>query len=69
MNPVSPKVAAAAGSAGATTPLGVIVVWLIGLTGTQVPPDVAIAIGALLASGAAFVGGYLTPHQPPAPVP
>lgn len=49
---ISPKVAAAA-IAGA---IATILVWLIGLTGVDVPPEVSAAIATALAGGA----GYLT---------
>lgn len=67
MNPVSPKVSAAAGAAGGSTPLSIVICWLIGLAGLTVPPEVAVSIGALIASAAALVAGYLVPHAPPPP--
>lgn len=46
-----PKVAAAGASGAAAT----ILVWLVGLLGVDVPPEVAAAFATLLA----FAGGYL----------
>lgn len=46
-----PKVAAA-GISGAVTTL---VVWILQMAGVDVPPEAAVAIGAL----AAFIAGYL----------
>lgn len=64
---VSPKVSAAAGAAGASTPLSIVVIWVIGLLHVTVPPEVAAAIASLLASLASLVAGYIVPHNPPAP--
>ena len=66
-NTVSPKVSAAAGAAGGSTPLSIVICWLIGLTGLTVPPEVAVSIGALVASGSALLAGYLIPHAQPQP--
>lgn len=43
--------AGAAGAAGAGT---VILVWIVGLAGLDVPPEVASAFTTLLATGAAY---------------
>ena len=51
-----PKVAAA-GIGGAVTTL---VVWGLQAFGVEVPPEAAVAIGAL----AAFIAGYLKSEQP-----
>jgi hypothetical protein len=61
---MSPKVAAGAGAAGASSPLSIIVIWLIGLTHVTLPPEVAVAIGSLVAAGASLLAGYLVPHDP-----
>lgn len=68
MNPVSPKVSAAAGAAGGSTPLSIVIIWLLGMAHIMVPPEVAVSIGTLVASGAALAAGYWVPHgpQPPA---
>lgn len=47
----TPKVAAAGGAGAAT----VVIVWLLGMAGVAVPPEVASAITALLS----FAAGYL----------
>lgn len=46
-----PKVVAAT-AAGAAT---VVLVWIVGLFGLAVPPEVASAVTVLLAAGAAYV--------------
>lgn len=63
MNTVSPKVSAAGGAAGASTPLSIVIIWLIGLLHVTVPPEVAAAIASLIAAFAAIVAGYLMPHE------
>jgi len=76
MNPVSPKVTAATGAAGGSMPLAIIIVWLLGQVGVQVPPEIGAAIASLVSAAAAFVAGYFTAHPtaaviavqpPPAP--
>lgn len=52
---VSPKVAAAGGSAA----LAVVVVWVLSLFGVDVPQEVAVAIPTVLA----VVAGYLQPDR------
>jgi hypothetical protein len=42
----------AGGTAGAAT---VLLLWLVSLFGLQVPPEVAAAVTALLAAGAAYL--------------
>ncbi len=59
MNPISPKVSVGAASGAGSTPLSIVLVWLIGLTGIAVPETVAISIGALIAAGATFLTGFL----------
>ena len=56
--PVSPKVSAGAGGAGAGTMLGVIIVWLLTSNGVDVPEPVASAIGGLLALGLSAGAAY-----------
>jgi hypothetical protein len=63
MNPVSPKVTAGLGGAGATTPLSIVIIWALGLTGLTVPPEVAGAIAALIATLGSGLAGY-TVHDP-----
>lgn len=48
---ISPKVAAATVAGGIAT----ILVWLIGLTGVNVPPEVSAAIATVLAGGAGYL--------------
>lgn len=48
--PVSPKVVA--GGAGGAAAL--VLVWMLGLLGLEVPPEVAIAIATLLAGAAGW---------------
>lgn len=71
MNPntVSPKVSAAAGAAGGSTPLSIVICWAIGLLGLTVPPEVAVSIGALVASGSALLAGYFVPGHIQIPAP
>ena len=57
--PVSPKVTAGAGGAGAGTMLGVIVVWVLTSNGVEVPPEVATSIGGLLALALSAGAAYL----------
>jgi hypothetical protein len=64
MNSISPKVSGSAGAAGVSTPVAIIVIWLIGLTHVVVPPEVAAAIASLLAALSAFAVGYYMPHDP-----
>jgi len=57
----SPKIAAA-GAIG--TPLGLVVVWLAGALGADMPAEVGAAIGALLAAAVGYLKsnrGYLEP--------
>jgi len=64
MNSISPKVSNGFGAAGGSTPVTVIVIWLIGLTGVVIPPEVAAAIASLVAALAGLAVGYWTPHDP-----
>ena len=68
--PVSSKVVAGAGAAGGSTPLSIIIVWALGLAHVTVPPEIAAAIAALIASLASGTAGYMVRHNdaPPAPV-
>ena len=59
MSPISPKVSVGAASGAGSTPLSIVLVWLIGLTGVVVPETVAISIGALVAAGFTLLTGYL----------
>lgn len=62
MNPISPKVSAGAGAAGGSTPLSILIIWGLGLSGLVVPPEVAASIGALIAGLSSLLAGYLVPH-------
>lgn len=59
---VSAKVSAGVGAAGASTPLSIVVIWILGLFNVQVPPEVAAAIASLIAAIASGIGGYIVPH-------
>lgn len=65
-DPVSPKVTAASGAAGGSMPLAIIIVWLLGQAGIQVPPEIGAAIASLVSAIAAFAAGYFTRHVPAA---
>ena len=41
---------------GSGSGLGSLVVWMVGLTGAAVPPEVGAAIGGLLAAGFLLIG-------------
>ena len=41
---------------GSGSGLGSLVIWLVGLTGASVPPEVGAAIGGLIAAGFLLVG-------------
>lgn len=62
--PVSSRVVAGAGAAGGSTPLSIIVIWVLGLAHVAVPPEIAAAIAALVASLASGMAGYMMPHNP-----
>lgn len=61
MNPntLSPKVTAAAGGGGIGIGLSIILVWILTANGVEVPAEPAAAIGSVLSSALAFIGGYL----------
>ena len=63
MNPVSSKVVAGAGAAGGSTPLSIVLIWALGLVHVTVPPEIAAAIAALVASLASLAAGYAVPHN------
>jgi hypothetical protein len=67
---ISPKTLGATAGAGGSTPFSIVLVWLIGQIWPThpIPPEVATAIGAVIAAAAAFVGGYL-PHSVYTPTP
>ncbi len=48
MDSVSPKVTAASSAAGGSMPLAIVVVWLLGQAGVQVPPEIGAAIASLV---------------------
>lgn len=64
---ISPKVSAAAGAAGGSTPLSIVIIWLIGLLHVTIPPEVAAAIASLVAALASLIAGYVVPHSPQQP--
>lgn len=65
MDTVSPKVAASAAASGVTAPVATVIMWLIGMTGAVIPPEVATAMGILLSTLAGAAAGYLVRHDPP----
>lgn len=56
---ISPKVTAAAGGGGIGIALSVILVWILTANGIEVPEPAATAIGSVMSSLLAFIGGYL----------
>jgi len=61
---MSPKVSNGFGAAGGSTPVTIIIVWLIGLMHVTIPPEVAAAIASLVAALCGLLAGYMTPHEP-----
>lgn len=59
VQPVSSKVAVGSTAALSTTPISVVVIWALDQLGLHVPPEVATALGAVIAGAAAFIGGWL----------
>jgi len=55
---IEPKVKAGAKSIAASTPGAVVIVWLITLTGIEVPPLVAVAVGSLVTGAFSFLVSY-----------
>lgn len=54
-----PKVIAATTGAGVGSAIGVILTWVIeASTGIDIPEGVELAIGVVLTTGLAFIGGY-----------
>jgi hypothetical protein len=41
---------------GSGSGIGALVVWLVGLSGTPMPPEVGAAVGGLIAATALFIG-------------
>lgn len=64
MNPVSPKVTAASSAAGGSMPLAIIMVWLLGRVGIDVPAEIGAAIASLVSAAAAFLAGWLVRSPP-----
>ena len=73
MNPVSPKVTAGLGGAGATTPLSIVIIWSLGLWlghyGLSMPPEVAGALASLIATGGGGLAAYVVHDPARSPVP
>lgn len=57
--PVNPKVIAAGISAGSAAAAVVILVWILGMFGVDVPPNVESALTTLIPGVAAGVGGWI----------
>lgn len=49
--PVSPKVVAG----GAVGAVAVVLIWVLGLVGLEVPPEVVVAVTVLLTVGASYL--------------
>jgi hypothetical protein len=62
---VSPKVTAGSAGFGTAGAVVVILVWILGLYGIQVPPEVAAAIAAVIGSIAGFFAGHIVQHIEP----
>ena len=58
-----PKVAAATSGAGLGGALAIIAIWIVGLRGIVVPPEVASAISTIASVLVAGIGGWLTPSN------
>lgn len=58
MSRVHPKVKAAATGGTLAGAASVVLVWLLGVSGLEVPPEVASALTTLMAGAFAFVTGY-----------
>lgn len=57
-NPIQSKVKAGTKSVAASTPLGIVLMWILTTNGVDVPPEIAIAIGSLITGGIAFLVSY-----------
>lgn len=60
---MNPKVTAAGVGGGVAGSLTVILVWVVGMAGLDVPPEVASAFTTLVTAVAAIVAGYLKPSR------
>lgn len=60
---IGPVTAAATAGGGTGYALALIVVWLITLTGAEVPAPVGDAIGLILSLGLSLIGGWLVPSK------
>lgn len=58
MSGVHPRVKAAATGGTVAGAASVVLVWLLGASGLEVPPEVASALTTLMAGAFAFVAGY-----------
>lgn len=55
----SPKVVAAATGGGTGFALSLVLTWILSSNGVDVPDSVALAIGSLISTALAAVGGWL----------
>jgi len=56
--PAQPKVKAATAGAGVSGAVTAILMWVVGLLGLDVPPEIASAFTTLIAAGFAYWAGY-----------
>ncbi len=71
---ITPKTASATAGAGASTPLSILLIWLIEMIPTHTEPfhvvvsaTIAAAIASIMASVAAFAGAWIAPRSEPTP--
>jgi high-affinity Fe2+/Pb2+ permease len=62
--PTQPKVKAASAGAGISGAVTAILMWIVGLLGLDVPPEIASAFTTLIAAGFAFAAGYYKTDEP-----
>ncbi len=71
---ITPKTVSGSISAGASTPLSIVIIWLLEMIPTHTDPYhlvlpalVAGAIASLIAAAASFFGAYFAPRSEPTP--
>lgn len=62
---ISPKLATAGAGVGTGSALAIVLVWLLGLAGIQMPTEVAMALSSILATLLGGWLGWLVPHSVP----
>lgn len=60
---ISPKLATAGAGVGTGSALAIVLVWLLGLAGIQMPTEVAMALSSILATLLGGWLGWLVPHR------